>query len=136
MTPNPNIPEEIFDWLAESSFDELSSEQQHFVTTYLSSEKYDDLRQSTLLIKNLEHMDVGPVPAFNAPDASVPTWKRIITYPIPFYQVAAAILLLAIVLPRLQSDTLDQPPSQHVVKTKLAQPIDTEVYPDEFVVKL
>lgn len=90
------IPEQLFDYLENSSFAELKPEQQQEVLAIITESEYDDMRMVLALEKNHEPI---AQPALN-PTATEAIWNavhppliRVVDHSKRYWQLAASLLL-------------------------------------------
>lgn len=130
-----HLPNELFDLLAEKSYPALSEDEKLLVAQHLSASEYNELHA---LIKEVQLADQQHVVAPSRPSlARRKSWfHRILNYPIPAYQAAAAVALL------IGSYWLWGPPvsSSEVDNTipyvRTGTSIELDSYPDSLVFQL
>ena len=131
MNPE-NIPNEIFDLLSRKSYAQLSTEQVIKVNKHMSAHEYTSLHESVTSFQ-LEDRKISPV-GKGVKHKNENSWLRhLLTYPIPFYQVAASLLLIMGVWFVSSKQRSDAQPAPTYTKSKS---IDQDAYPDKLVFNL
>jgi hypothetical protein len=133
-----NLPDELFDWLADKSYQELSAAEKAVVDQSIGQAEYETLQG---VVRDVQGIDA--IPSFKPADLSADAskqaaWKRMLWYPIPAYQVAAGLLLLLVstlIFRGLwqKEDLNSNAPIEVVVK---GIPIDQDQYPEALVFEL
>ena len=88
-----NLPEAIFDLLASKAYQELNRDERSAVLEHFSAEEYDQYRE---VVGDFQSLDRSMIvsPGEQIASAEKPSLlRRILTYKLPVYQVAAAFLL-------------------------------------------
>lgn len=96
MKNKKELPEQIFDWLADKKYADLSAEEKALVDQYLTAEEYDAYAG---LITDFQFTDRQLETGLPAPDFEPqpqPLWKKVLTYKIPLYQAAAAFVIFGV----------------------------------------
>ena len=132
------LPDEIFDLLAIKSYEELSAAEMEMVDQSIGADEYKAFR---IVISDFQEVDqslgeeVRPL-AVNLAKPKT-TWQKIVTYPIPAYQVAAGILILIFALLTLPEQTsVDKANSIDVKNLGKGVSISNDNYPDSLVFEL
>ncbi len=89
-----NLPEELFDLLAEKPFSALSETEKKRVNTYLHEAEYEEYRALVLGFKQLEGAKPDAPPKLEFAPKKTPLLRRLLTYRVPVYQAATVLLLL------------------------------------------
>lgn len=131
-----NLPENIFDWLGEKEFSELTETQQQEVNAHMSEADYKSYRSIIFDFQELDQkVSIGsdtlpqsqPSPSF---------LKRLINYPIPLYQVAAAFLILAMATFAINDFSGQENLPKVEEKSGVGKSLAKDDYPKELVFNL
>ncbi|MEM6964729.1 MAG: hypothetical protein AAF573_08200 [Bacteroidota bacterium] len=131
-----NLPEEIFDWLAEKTFSELTEAQRQKVRAYLSEADYENYRSIVFDFQELDHQVTADSSASSPPTSTTSFLKRVLNYPIPLYQVAAAFLILAMATFAMNDFGEEKNLPKAEEKSGVGKSLAKDDYPEELVFNL
>jgi len=127
-----NLPEEIFDLLAQKKFAELSESEKQKVLMHLSQEEFENFNS---IVADFQSLDSFSNTQTVGQDSREPSMlQKILNYPIPLYQVAAAFLILgfASFLFFTKSNSTSEETPIAIEQTK-GKSLEQDNYPDELV---
>ncbi|PQJ14561.1 hypothetical protein [Aureicoccus marinus] len=130
---NENIPSELFDLIADKSFEELTSKERPMVEEWLTAEEYSDYRSFVTTIRQTDSERDYQLSERSWTQQSALNLNRLANRPIPAYQVAALVLLvfgLSFLLPTSSSPEKKEPV---LVENTEGTPISQDSYPEDLV---
>lgn len=134
-----HIPEEIFDWLSQKSFEELNTQEKNTVLEWMSPKEYQEMRSSIQDFSQEDHIleqQWQQPSTLQAPQNGIKKALKIIHSPIPAYQVAASILIILGLFFFLQERRDNNRPIDTIQVKKKGKSIKNDQYPDSLVFNL
>ena len=133
-----NLPNELFDLLAIKRFEDLNDAEKAMVLQHLSSEAYNELQ---MVVEQFQAADQEEIVELATPpmiSSKQPfSWRMLLHYPIPAYQVAAAVaLLLGISFLFRLAPTTDHAPEKGIQVKQNGKPIEKDEYPEALEFRL
>ena len=128
-----NMPESIFDLLAEKKYSELTLDEKAQVDAFMNATDYESYRNIIFDFERLDQSSFTQKTELPKEKKRVSVFGKIMKYPIPLYQVAAVFLLLgAIIFIDLEEEKTEFP--EEVVQVeKAGQSLAEDDYPEELV---
>lgn len=127
-----NIPEELFDIIANHQYDDLSSDDNALIKQYLNKEEYEEIHQFLISFSEADDSLENAV-TMERQIPKKPMWRKIVNYRMPLYKVAALYLLLAGAYFLYQQNT-EMIPEQKGMDKKVS--IDEGIYPEDLIFEL
>lgn len=128
-----NIPAELFDLIADKSFDELSSKERTLVEEWITAVEYTDYRSLVHTIQQADTENDYQLSEMSWTQQSAFNLRKLANRPVPAYQVAAMVLLvfgLSFLLPSSSASETEEPV---LVENTEGTPISQDSYPEDLV---
>ena len=128
-----NIPAELFDLIADKSFDELSSKERALVEEWLTAEEYSDYRSLVHTIQQADTENDYQLSEMSWTQQSAFNLRKLANRPVPAYQVAAMVLLVFGLSFLLPSSSASETEETVLVENTEGTPISQDSYPEDLV---